>query len=431
MVTKRNTWHPVTRPKARDYRLNPLVSKHTHSPGSMDDLQVQSPRVNRMNQTRFWGLGQMNSRRTDRPARESPCQGALRISRPASSGGATLGKGDSVDYERSDEAGPDPTSTGFPLPTYATTNAPTKPADPTKTGFLYLRTSESAARATRWPSMDGRCLLGVSVSAVSRSFPHRAARVFGALRALTGALVSTSVLFAWRSAWACGAAYPGGPMVCTLDDAPSRRAALASPPPRVRLFASYAWTSTTILFSNDRRADLVRNAAFAGVELPLRGGMLLRFGSGAIANGSLRLDNGARKELGAGPTLFFGFGIPIVQARGAIPFVQGGATLGATRTITRGDDGREAPGFTAFDLRAAVTAGWNLGGWFVPFFSARAFGGPIFYRYEGEAVRGTDLYKYQLAGGLAVSLFRRAVDLFVEGVPLGERGFSAGVGTTF
>lgn len=235
-----------------------------------------------------------------------------------------------------------------------------------------------------------------------------------------------------RAAHACGAAYPGGPIVCSLDDAPGRRAALASAPPIARVFASYSFTSTTILFGNGRRADLERSAVFTGAEVPIgERGMTLRFGAGGVTNGHLLLANGGRASFGPGPTGFFGFGLPIVASRGAIPFVQLSGTLAVSRVATRGPGPRDAPSFTAFDLRIAATAGYNLGGWFVPYIAGRAFGGPVYYRYAGEAVTGTDLYKYQVAGGFAASFFYRAFDVFVEGVPLGERGVSAGLGTTF
>ncbi len=232
-------------------------------------------------------------------------------------------------------------------------------------------------------------------------------------------------------AHACGAAYPGGPMVCTMNDAPGHHAALASAPPIARVFASYSFTSTTILFGDPRRADLVRSAAFVGAEVPVgERGMTVRFGAGGVLDGHLALGNGGRVRLGPGPTGFFGLGLPIVANRGAIPFVQISGTLAATRVATLGPGPNEGPSFTAFDLRAAATAGYQFD-WFVPYVAARVFGGPIFYRYAGEAVTGTDLNKYQVAGGFAASFFHRTFDLFVEGVPLGERGVSAGLGTTF
>ena len=68
---------------------------------------------------------------------------------------------------------------------------------------------------------------------------------------------------------------------------------------------------------------------------------------------------------------------------------------------------------------------------FTPYLVARAFGGPIWWRIDGELVRGTDLYKYQFGGGFSFALPSRALDVFVEGIGLGERGLAAGLGTGF
>jgi hypothetical protein len=111
-----------------------------------------------------------------------------------------------------------------------------------------------------------------------------------------------------------------------------------------------------------------------------------------------------------------------------------------TRTDDRGTrtDGSTSPGaqpetprFTAFDLRAGAIAGKTIAGVFTPYVTARAFGGPVSWRFDGDAVTGTDLYKYQLGGGLSLALFDRKLDVFAEGIALGERGFAAGVGTSF
>jgi hypothetical protein len=60
----------------------------------------------------------------------------------------------------------------------------------------------------------------------------------------------------------------------------------------------------------------------------------------------------------------------------------------------------------------------------------RAFGGPVFWRYQGVAVTGTDTHHYQLGAGLALGLGER-VGLFAEGIPLGEQALSAGVSVSF
>ena len=54
----------------------------------------------------------------------------------------------------------------------------------------------------------------------------------------------------------------------------------------------------------------------------------------------------------------------------------------------------------------------------------------IFWHYRGDAVRGTDAYHFQLGAGVSYRIARR-VDVFVEGIPLGERGISGGAAAVF
>ena len=52
-------------------------------------------------------------------------------------------------------------------------------------------------------------------------------------------------------------------------------------------------------------------------------------------------------------------------------------------------------------------------------------GGPVFWRYQGAGVSGGDAHHYQLGGGLTLTIAGR-VNLFAEGIPLGERSVAAG-----
>ncbi len=250
-------------------------------------------------------------------------------------------------------------------------------------------------------------------------------------RAFIVGTTACGALLAAREASACGAAYPGGPMVCTLADAPSRKAQ-QKVDVHARVSASWAYTSTTILFSGDRRADLTRHTVFAGTELPLTRGLGLRFGAGGIVAGELDRRGPGVATLGPGVSGYFGVAKTLLDEATSVPFVQLAATLSASRAVAR--RGVESEGFTAFDVRAAATVGKTF---FretlpvVPYVALRAFGGPIFYRFAGADVTGTDLYKYQVGAGLSLALPGRALDAFVEGVALGERGLSAGLGTTF
>jgi hypothetical protein len=203
--------------------------------------------------------------------------------------------------------------------------------------------------------------------------------------------------------------------------------------PVARLSASYAFTSTTLLFGEGRRADLTRHAVFGGVQMPLsRSGALSgQIGAGGIAGGEL-VHGASRDTLGPGFAGFVGVAGRVVDGRGAAPFVQLTATLSATHALTRTSGPRpETPRFTAFDLRLGAIAGKTFADVFTPYVTGRIFGGPIYWRYDGADVTGTDLYKYQLGGGLSLALFDRRLDVFAEGIALGERGIAAGVGTTF
>ena len=60
----------------------------------------------------------------------------------------------------------------------------------------------------------------------------------------------------------------------------------------------------------------------------------------------------------------------------------------------------------------------------------RGFGGPVYWTYQGASVLGTDTHHYQVGAGLALLVGRR-VDLFVEGVPLGEQAVAGGVAASF
>jgi hypothetical protein len=212
-----------------------------------------------------------------------------------------------------------------------------------------------------------------------------------------------------------------------------------------RLSTSYAFTSTTLLFGDGRRADLTRHAIFGSVQIPFTrtGSVSAQIGAGGIAGGTL-VHGAARDTIGPGLAAFTGIAWRVVDGRDAIPFVQLTATLSATHALTRTDDrgtrtdGTTSPGaqpetprFTALDLRIGAVAGKTIAGVLTPYVTARAFGGPVTWRFDGADVTGTDLYKYQLGGGLSLALFDRRLDVFAEGIALGERGLAAGVGTTF
>jgi hypothetical protein len=239
--------------------------------------------------------------------------------------------------------------------------------------------------------------------------------------------IALGALAAPLDADACGAAYPGGPVMCDNPRAELWRRG----PPSARLSANYAYTSTTLLFGDGRRADLTRHAVFGGIELPLASRLALQLSAGGVAGGEL--DHGtAHDAIGPGFSGAAGIAWRALPQEGARPFVQLSATLSGTHMLTHTDSPHpDTPRFTAFDLRLAAVAGWTLFEALTPYALARVFGGPAYWHYDGAAVTGTDLHKYQLGGGAALALLHGRLDLFAEGVPLGERAVVAGAGTTF
>jgi hypothetical protein len=111
-------------------------------------------------------------------------------------------------------------------------------------------------------------------------------------------------------------------------------------------------------------------------------------------------------------------------------FVAGSLLLSYTGSRTQlGRTGPETH-YDALDLRAGLAAGLT---WFrklTAYGVVRAFGGPIYWTYEGTSELGTDTHHYQLGGGLAVLVVKR-LDVFVEGVPLGEQAVAAGASASF
>jgi hypothetical protein len=124
----------------------------------------------------------------------------------------------------------------------------------------------------------------------------------------------------------------------------------------------------------------------------------------------------------------------LLDGRGKLPFLllglSGGGSGAWTHEQVRGITTGGATGFYAFDFRAGLTVGKTFWSTFSPYAVARAFGGPIVWRFDGSAVLASDRYHVQLGGGLVVAL-PRGFDTFVEGVPLGERAVVLGAGKSF
>jgi len=95
-----------------------------------------------------------------------------------------------------------------------------------------------------------------------------------------------------------------------------------------------------------------------------------------------------------------------------------------------GTDGTSA--LTAADLRLGATVGWMILERFVPYATARVFGGPVFWRAlaDGGDLSGTDRYHFQVGGGLT-AIIVSGLYITAEHVPLGEKSSSIELGVRF
>jgi hypothetical protein len=249
------------------------------------------------------------------------------------------------------------------------------------------------------------------VSASRPSFSGRAP--------LASLLVIAAVILA-RPAFACGASAGGAAGIsgCSLEEHEEGAR------PRWRLGGDYSFTSTGLHFDSGLRVDEVRNASLVTLDYrPVRR-VTLEVGAGAFLGGSITVSS-VRYVMAPGFAGVAGFSWRVVDADGAIPFVLLTSQLSYGSSSTPG-----GVGYDAFDLRVGAAVGTTLWKVLVPYVLGRGFGGPVYWRYQGASIVGTDDHHWQVGAGLSL-LVARKVDVFAEGVPLGELGVTAGAGLSF
>jgi hypothetical protein len=222
-----------------------------------------------------------------------------------------------------------------------------------------------------------------------------------------------------QRAYACGAGTGGAAGIsgCSLSEHEEEAR------PKWRLGAGYAFTSTGLHFGSGLRVDEVRNSSVISVDYsPLRR-LTLEAGAGPFLGGSITTPTG-RFTLMPGLASLIGGSWRVLDSDGAVPFVLATAQLSYISSSAP-----EGVGYNAFDLRLGGLVGWTLWHAVAPYVVGRAFGGPVYWRYQGQAITGTDDHHWQVGAGLSVRVGR--VDLFAEGVPLGEQGVTAGAGYAF
>jgi hypothetical protein len=228
-------------------------------------------------------------------------------------------------------------------------------------------------------------------------------------------------------AGACGASGGGvaGVSACSLEEHEEETRA------RWRIGASFSFTSTVIRFDASTKPEETRDNVLVSVAYRPSRRLTLEAGGGTLFGGRLRLRD-VDYEFTPGLLTMVGGSWRVLDAQGTRPFVllTAQAAFIAASTQKNGSDAFPRVGYRAFDLRLGGAVGWTIWNVLSPYAVVRAFGGPVYWEYQGASVTGTDTHHYQVGGGLAV-LIARTVDAFVEGVPLGEQGVSAGAGVIF
>lgn len=234
---------------------------------------------------------------------------------------------------------------------------------------------------------------------------------------------------------ACGVGAPGAPAgVCDASEVLDAKVAAAR---RDRVGISYGHTDTVLFFGDGKRAEATRNAAVLVWDHRLGAGYTLQVGLGSLLGGSLRqtTPGGVTSTFRPGVLGSIGLTHRIFEAQGGAvdgkPFLMTTYTLSFALATTQGPAGQQPTAYSAFDFRFGVILGTTLAKTFTPYLAARLFGGPIFWSYGGASVIGTDAYKYELGGGLAVSLVQGRLALFVDGSVLGERDVRGGASLSF
>jgi hypothetical protein len=182
------------------------------------------------------------------------------------------------------------------------------------------------------------------------------------------------------------------------------------------------WTHTALRFDGSLRAEQTRGLVLGELAyLPTRS-LALEAGAGAALAGALTTYDG-RHDFAAGPALLVGLAYRFVDEPAYFAHLT--SQLSFVWSQTQRGDAAKVP-YSAYDLRLGAELGLNLVEIVHPYVVARAFGGPVFWRYQGESVTGTDIHHFQLGAGVSVGLGGR-VTLVAEGIPLGEQALSAGV----
>lgn len=232
---------------------------------------------------------------------------------------------------------------------------------------------------------------------------------------------------------ACGVSSPDGASLCALA---------AGQGPKWRASLSGIYTATRLRFSGGMRGDETRAGVVGALSYQLSPRLAIQAGLGPSFGGAFEAPDGRHPfqpgVLGLVGASYRVHGGPAYDENGEgvnqDPFVLLTSALAFNVTHTTHESGADPPEgrtlYHAYDLRLGVVVGFTIADRLRPYALGRVFGGPIFWRYHGAAVTGTDLYHVQLGAGFSLAL-GKGFAVYAEGVPLGERGLSAGVAQAF
>lgn len=199
---------------------------------------------------------------------------------------------------------------------------------------------------------------------------------------------------------------------------------------RFRVGAAFgAFSSTLKLSAHD--VDIAQRAVTATLDVRVSDRWTLQGGLGAVLAGSLATE-GRHFDVKPGWLFSVGAGYRILDGQGAAPFLLGSVSYAMSFSHTQEAGLPDAPraSLTTGDVRLGLAVGKTFFEVLSPYVVARVFGGPVSWKLGDETLTGGDKYHYQVGAGLALVIARR-IDAFVEGVPLGERRYSFGVGFSF
>jgi hypothetical protein len=202
--------------------------------------------------------------------------------------------------------------------------------------------------------------------------------------------------------------------------------ACGAPDGRWHLSAGFSLLDTDLLFDGTTQAHLVEQTLNAGVSYRLGPRTSLALGLGVLLDGTVTAPDAAHSLHGGwsgSATLSHVF----YAGEGRWPMLLGSATFAESWARAHAPGGTEDPAFAGIDFRVAATAAKTFRNRFTPYLGVSLFGGPIFWRYGGEDVTGTDAYHFQILAGLQVAL-PAGFDLGLEVAPLGERAVNLSVG---